>query len=166
MAEKKYVLASPEFVTAFREFMQSRLAKENLAGVSFDYSWVATKAPADLLKSAPSNVYGPDAIGWSWSVHNGKVDVGNFPLPPEKNDFYLKTDYDRLCKWIKLTDKEDAVFMGLAPRADGSTVNEMQQFIEAGQLSLNYKDPALMQVIGKLIIASDWRDSFFSKHVV
>ena len=165
-ANKKFELASPEFVTAFGDFMRKGLAKENLTDVKFNYSWVATNAPAHLLKSAPANTYGRDAVGWSWSVRDGKVQVGNYPLPPEQNDFYLKTNYARLREWIKLTDAQDAVFMGLKPGADGKTVNTMQAFIEAGELELHYTDPAVIQTIGKLIVASDWRDSFFSKYVV
>src|SRR3974377_132870 len=106
MAEiRKYEVGTPEFIGAFRAHMQQGLAKENLDGVKFNYSWVGLNAPAHIAKGSAPKAYGPNAIGRGWSIRDGKIDVVGTPAPPEQNDFWLKADYERLRAWLKLTDK-------------------------------------------------------------
>jgi hypothetical protein len=145
---QKYELASPEFVDAFGKFMNDKLAGEDLTGVEFGYVWLGTNAPEHL------RMKGTDDAAWYWRIHDGVVEIGQGDLPKEQTDFKLKCDYQDLRKWIALTNAEDAVFMA----------EEMPARMADGRLVLEYEEECV-PIIGKYIVLSDWRDSFFSLHV-
>jgi hypothetical protein len=148
VTDKKYEFAGTEFVAAFDEFMKQRLAGEDLSGVDFGYVWLATNAPEHLRMAGSADA------AWNWQIRDGKTEIRQGDLPKDKTDFLLKCDYEDLRQWMAMTNAEDSVFMA----------EEMPARMADGRLVLEYQD-ACVPVIGKYIMLSDWRDSFFSQHI-
>jgi hypothetical protein len=146
---ERYELASPEFVDAFREYMQGRFADKDFDGVSFNYSWIGTGAPAHLCKE------GSDIAGFHWRLRDGKCEIGQYPLPEDENDFYMKAPYDLLRILLDMDDATGAAYMA----------NEMQPLLDDGRIALVWKDDAMLPVIARYIIIADWRNGFFSQHI-
>lgn len=92
----RYELGSPEWMEAAREYFTTTWTPEELAGASFTRSFEMADPPAHLRRP------GRDTIGYYYRVKDGKVEFGDYPLPPEECDSYVWNDYEAgltLRKW-------------------------------------------------------------------
>lgn len=105
----KHEPASPEWIAAYRAFLERELAGETFEGVNVTMSYEMTNPPAHLLRD------GRTSIGWHFRIADGKCELGDHPLP--EADLVLVADYETEREILKMTNEEHTAHVRNGDRA-------------------------------------------------
>lgn len=101
--QARYEAASPEWVAAYRDFLQRELVGETFEGHNVTMSYEMTNPPPRLLRD------GRKSVGWHVRIADGKCELGDHPLP--KADLMLVADYETEAAILRMTNAEHTEYM-------------------------------------------------------
>lgn len=76
---ERFELGSPDWINAYRAFLERELKAEDLAGIDHSVSWECTNTPEHLRRDA-GPAFGVDTIGWGIRVRDGGFEFLDQPL--------------------------------------------------------------------------------------
>jgi hypothetical protein len=141
-AHQRYEAVSAEWVDAMRQYLSDKVAAENLEGITASASFEYTDPPAHLLRG------GRETIGYYIRVRDGKIEVGDHPLPGA--DAQCVFDYNLIAPTYRYSAEEDLRWMS----------EHMEKAIAEGRMKIS-GDASTLQTV---LIRADMRDGFFAAY--